>query len=130
MIKDAEQFKAADKDFQARHEAKSDLEAYIHSVESTISGPELSLKIKRGAKSAVEAELAKALEKLEIEDTRYVVFAEFLSPQLVVDHPLCLLLFYLRLALMSSDELTFTSSELCRRPWPLPLPPDNCDDVF
>lgn len=100
MIKDAEQFKAADKDFQAKHEAKvrfhrsprlpfqvarvpvltfvsflflsfpqSDLEAYIHQVESTITGPELSLKIKRGAKAAVEAELAKALEKLEIEES-------------------------------------------------------------
>lgn len=30
MIKDAEQFKNADKDFSARHEAKSDLEAYLH----------------------------------------------------------------------------------------------------
>jgi len=48
---------------------QSDLEAYIHQVESTITGPELSLKIKRGAKAAVEAELAKALEKLEIEES-------------------------------------------------------------
>ena len=31
--------------------------------------PELSLKIKRRAKAAVEAELAKALEKLEIEES-------------------------------------------------------------
>lgn len=69
MIKDAEQFKQADKDFSARHEAKSDLEAYIHQVEGTISSPEIGMKLKRGAKSQVEAELAKAMEKLEIEDS-------------------------------------------------------------
>jgi len=69
MVKDAEQFKQADKDFSARHEAKSDLEAYIHQVENTITSPEIGMKLKRGAKSQVEAELARALEKLEIEDS-------------------------------------------------------------
>ncbi|EFI28449.1 heat shock protein [Coprinopsis cinerea okayama7 len=69
MIKDAEQFKNADKEFSARHEAKSDLEAYIHQVESTITSPEIGMKLKRGAKGQVEAELARALEKLEIEDS-------------------------------------------------------------
>ncbi|AFR92468.1 hsp75-like protein [Cryptococcus neoformans] len=68
MIKDAEQFKNADKDFSARHEAKSDLEAYLHTCEQSISAPELSMKIKRGARAAVESEIAKALEKLEQED--------------------------------------------------------------
>ncbi|KDN34170.1 hypothetical protein RSAG8_12735, partial [Rhizoctonia solani AG-8 WAC10335] len=67
MIKDAEQFKQADKDFSARHEAKADLEAYIHQVENTITSPEVSAKLKRGAKGQVEAELAKAMEKLELE---------------------------------------------------------------
>ncbi|KAG8930235.1 Heat shock protein sks2 [Tulasnella sp. 419] len=69
MIKDAEQFKQADKDFSSRHEAKADLEAYIHQVESTITSPEIGMKLKRGAKSQVEQELAKALEKLELEDS-------------------------------------------------------------
>lgn len=69
MIKDAEQFKAADKEFSARHEAKSDLEAYVHQVESSITSPEIGMKLKRGAKAQVEAELARALEKLEIEDS-------------------------------------------------------------
>jgi heat shock 70kDa protein 1/2/6/8 len=69
MIKDAEQFKQADKDFTARHEAKADLEAYIHQVESTITSPEFGMKMKRGAKSSVESELAKAMEKLELEDS-------------------------------------------------------------
>ena len=69
MIKDAEQFKQADKDFSARHEAKSDLEAYIHQVEGTITSPEIGMKLKRGAKGQVEAELARALEKLEIEES-------------------------------------------------------------
>jgi heat shock 70kDa protein 1/2/6/8 len=69
MIKDAEQFKQADKEFSARHDAKADLEAYVHQVEGTISSPEIGMKLKRGAKAQVEAELARALEKLEIEDS-------------------------------------------------------------
>jgi len=69
MIKDAEQFKMADKEFSARHEAKSDLEAYIHQVEGTITSPEIGMKLKRGAKGQVEAELARALEKLEMEES-------------------------------------------------------------
>ncbi|ELU44619.1 heat shock 70 kDa protein [Rhizoctonia solani AG-1 IA] len=69
MIKDAEQFKQADKDFSARHEAKADLEAYIQQVESTITSPEMSSKMKRGAKGQIEAELAKAMEKLELENS-------------------------------------------------------------
>ncbi|TXT08983.1 hypothetical protein VHUM_02457 [Vanrija humicola] len=68
MIKDAEQFKAADRDYTARHEAKSDLESYLHTVEQQISSPELASKIKRGAKAAIESEIAKALELLEQED--------------------------------------------------------------
>jgi len=68
MIKDAEQFKNADKDYSAKHEAKSDLESYLHTCEQTISAPEMGAKIKRGARGAVEAEIAKALEKLEQED--------------------------------------------------------------
>lgn len=36
--------------------------------EQSISAPELSAKIKRGARAAVEAEIAKALEKLEQEE--------------------------------------------------------------
>jgi C4-type Zn-finger protein len=42
---------------------------YISTVESTISSPELGSKIKRQQKSSVEGELAKALERLEIEDS-------------------------------------------------------------
>lgn len=69
MIKDAESFKQADKEFSAKHEAKQELESYISQVEGTITSPEVGMKIKRNNKAAVEAELAKALEKLEIEDS-------------------------------------------------------------
>lgn len=69
MIKDAEQFKLADKEFTARHEAKSELEAYVHQIENSITSPEIGMKLKRGAKSQVESELARALERLEIEDS-------------------------------------------------------------
>jgi heat shock protein 1/8 len=65
MIRDAETFKQADKDFTAKHEAKQTMEALISQVESTLS--EMSSKLKRGPKISVEAELAKALECLEIE---------------------------------------------------------------
>ena len=40
----------------------------IASGEQSISAPELAAKIKRGARGAVESEIAKALEKLEQED--------------------------------------------------------------
>ncbi|KAG8906247.1 Heat shock protein sks2 [Tulasnella sp. 403] len=69
MIRDAEQYKQADKEYTARHDAKQDLEAYIHQVESTITSPEFSVKLKKTARSQVEAELAKALEKLETEES-------------------------------------------------------------
>ncbi|KAL4400435.1 Heat shock protein Ssb1 [Malassezia pachydermatis] len=66
MIKDSETFKNADKEFQAKHDSRNDLEAYVHSVESTISNP--AANFKRAAKIQVEQELAKALELLELED--------------------------------------------------------------
>ncbi|KAG2083835.1 Hsp70 protein-domain-containing protein [Suillus cothurnatus] len=69
MIKDAEQYKQVDKEFSSRHKAKSNLEAYIHQVEGTITSPEIGMTLKRGAKSQVETELARALEKLEIESS-------------------------------------------------------------
>jgi L1 cell adhesion molecule like protein len=59
--------KAADRDFAARHEAKSELESYIHVVEQQITSPELASKLKRGAKGAIESELGKAMEVLEEE---------------------------------------------------------------
>ncbi|WAQ84999.1 hypothetical protein PtA15_5A572 [Puccinia triticina] len=40
MIKDAESFKQADKEFSAKHEAKQELESYISQVEATITSPE------------------------------------------------------------------------------------------
>ncbi|PWN94919.1 putative SSB2-heat shock protein of HSP70 family, cytosolic [Tilletiopsis washingtonensis] len=66
MIKDSESFKQSDKEFAARHDAKNELEAYVHSVEGTISSPAATFK--RAQKVAVEQELAKALELLELED--------------------------------------------------------------
>ncbi|PWN25740.1 putative SSB2-heat shock protein of HSP70 family, cytosolic [Jaminaea rosea] len=65
MIKDSEQFKNSDKEFQARHDARNDLEAYVSSVESTISNP--AATIKRAGKMEVEQQLAKALEVLELD---------------------------------------------------------------
>ncbi|KAM0793315.1 Heat shock protein sks2 [Microbotryomycetes sp. NB124-2] len=69
MIKDAEQFKQADKDFTAKHEAKQELESYVATVESTINSPQLANKIKKQQRSALESELAKALERLELQES-------------------------------------------------------------
>lgn len=69
MIKDAEQFKQADKDFQARHDAKSSLEAYVHQVEGTLTSPEISMKMKHNLKEQIRGQLTSALEKLELEDS-------------------------------------------------------------
>ncbi|KDN45617.1 putative SSB2-heat shock protein of HSP70 family, cytosolic [Tilletiaria anomala UBC 951] len=68
MIKDSENFKASDKEFQARHDAKNDLEAYVHQVEGTVSSPNANFK--RAQKIQVEQELAKALEVLELDDAK------------------------------------------------------------
>lgn len=43
MIKDAETFKQADKDFTNKHEAKQELESYISTVESTSASLSLPL---------------------------------------------------------------------------------------
>ncbi|BGP28863.1 Heat shock protein ssb1 [Rhodotorula toruloides] len=48
--------------------ANISLESYVASVEATLQSPEAS-KIKRHNRSALEAELSKALERLEIEDS-------------------------------------------------------------
>jgi heat shock protein 1/8 len=85
MIANAEKFKQADKDFSEKHSAKQELETYVSTVEATLSSPDFSSKAKRGQKvgvsarsaifaddalqSAVESQLAAALEKLEVEDS-------------------------------------------------------------
>ncbi|KAK4050518.1 Heat shock protein ssb1 [Microbotryomycetes sp. JL221] len=69
MVKSAEEFKQADKDFSARHEAKQELESYVATVESTINSPQLANKIKKQQRSAIEQELAKALERLELQES-------------------------------------------------------------
>lgn len=68
MIAAAEKFKQHDREFSEKHQAKQELEAYVATVEQTISSPDAGARMKRGAKSAVESQLASALEKLEIED--------------------------------------------------------------
>merc|ERR1711974_226114 len=61
-----EQLKNADREFQAKHDSRNDLEAYVHSIEGTLSGP--TGNFKRAQKIQVEQELAKALELLESQD--------------------------------------------------------------
>ena len=65
MIKDAEQFKQADKDFSAHFDAKSQLETYIRSVQQMISDPDV--KFNRGGNHKIQTELANALATLELD---------------------------------------------------------------
>ncbi|ODV62547.1 Hsp70 family ATPase SSB2 [Ascoidea rubescens DSM 1968] len=69
MINDAEKFKSSDETFAKRHEAKQRLESYVASIETTITDPVLSSKMKRGAKNRVESALSDALAALELEDS-------------------------------------------------------------
>ncbi|KAM9893594.1 hypothetical protein OXX79_009248, partial [Metschnikowia pulcherrima] len=43
--------------------------AYVASVESTVTDPVLSAKLKKSAKDKIEAALSDALQTLEIEDS-------------------------------------------------------------
>ncbi|AGO10282.1 AaceriABL174Cp [[Ashbya] aceris (nom. inval.)] len=69
MVNQAEEFKAADEAFAKRHEARQRLESYVSSIEQTVSDPVLSAKMKKGAKSKVEAALADAFSALQIEES-------------------------------------------------------------
>ncbi|SCW03965.1 LAFE_0H02938g1_1 [Lachancea fermentati] len=69
MVNQAEEFKAADEAFAKKHEARQRLESYVASIEQTVTDPVLSSKMKRGAKSKIEAALSDAMAALEIEDS-------------------------------------------------------------
>ncbi|KAK9447272.1 heat shock protein 70 family [Limtongia smithiae] len=68
MINDAEKFKTQDEAFSKKFEQRQQLESYISSVESTITDPAISLKLKRGSKDRIENALSDAMAALEIED--------------------------------------------------------------
>ncbi|KAK9359860.1 heat shock protein 70 family [Lipomyces starkeyi] len=68
MISEAEKFKSQDEAFSKKFEQKQQLESYISSVESTVTDPAISLKLKRGAKDRIENALSDAMAALEIED--------------------------------------------------------------
>lgn len=67
MIANAEKFKAADKEFQERLEAKQQLEADIANVESNLSEPNVGMKLGKRDRENVEKALAEAMEALELE---------------------------------------------------------------
>ena len=68
MVNQAEEFKAADEAFAKRHEARQRLESYVASIEQNVTDPVLSSKMKRGAKSKIEAALSEAMATLSIEE--------------------------------------------------------------
>lgn len=109
MIAAAEKFKQHDREFSEKHQAKQELEAYVATVEQTISSPDAGARMKRGAKSAVESQLASALEKLEVEDAtadEYVALASLASAFRLTN------LFF---QFTGSSVCTSVSAVLCRR---------------
>ena len=68
MVNQAEEFKAADEAFAKRHEARQRLESYVASIEQNVTDPVLSSKMKRGAKSKIEAALSDAMATLSLEE--------------------------------------------------------------
>ncbi|CCK70772.1 Hsp70 family ATPase SSB2 KNAG_0F01040 [Huiozyma naganishii CBS 8797] len=68
MVNQAEEFKAADEAFAKKHEARQRLESYVSSIEQNVTDPVLSAKMKRGAKSKIEAALSDAMAALSVED--------------------------------------------------------------
>lgn len=68
MVADAEKFKAQDEAFSARHEAKQQLESYVSSIESTISDPGVTAKLKTSSKNRIESALSDAMAALEIKE--------------------------------------------------------------
>ena len=68
MVNQAEEFKAADEAFAKRHEARQKLEAYVASIEQNVTDPVLSSKLKRNAKTKIEAALTEAMAALSVED--------------------------------------------------------------
>ncbi|VEU22568.1 DEKNAAC103593 [Brettanomyces naardenensis] len=69
MIGDADKFKKADEEFAKKHEAHQRLESYVSSVESTVTDPVLSAKMKKSQKGRIETALSDALASLELEDS-------------------------------------------------------------
>ncbi|OZJ06291.1 Heat shock 70 kDa protein 2 [Bifiguratus adelaidae] len=66
MIKDAEQFADVDKKKEETVQARQELENYVYQIESTMNEPNISMKMKRGDKNAIEEALAEAMEFLDI----------------------------------------------------------------
>ena len=68
MIADAEKYKSSDDAFAKKHDQKQKLETYVSSVESTVTDPVLSAKLKKSAKDKIEGALSDAMSTLELED--------------------------------------------------------------
>lgn len=68
MIADAEKYKSSDDAFAKKHDQRQKLETYVSSVESTVTDPVLSAKLKKSAKDKIEGALSDAMSTLEVED--------------------------------------------------------------
>ncbi|KAI7882512.1 heat shock 70 kDa protein 2 [Lichtheimia hyalospora FSU 10163] len=66
MVEDAAKNAESDKQREAVVQAKQDLESYVYQVENNISDPNVSMKLRRGDREAIETALAEAMEFMDI----------------------------------------------------------------
>ncbi|CDS13262.1 Putative Heat shock 70 kDa protein 2 [Lichtheimia ramosa] len=66
MVEDAAKNAESDKKREAVVQAKQDLESYVYQVENNISDPNVSMKLRRGDREAIETALAEAMEFMDI----------------------------------------------------------------
>ncbi|KAF9945825.1 hypothetical protein BGZ65_010322, partial [Modicella reniformis] len=68
MVAEAERFKDEDRKNEEIIQSKQDLESYVHQIQGTLNEPNVSMKLKRADKKAVEDALEEAMNALQIED--------------------------------------------------------------
>jgi L1 cell adhesion molecule like protein len=69
MVQDAEKFRDEDRKQEERVAAKQELEAYVYQIENTLSDMNVSMKLKRTEREAVDESLAEAMQWMDIHGT-------------------------------------------------------------
>ncbi|KAK3824348.1 MAG: heat shock 70 kDa protein 2 [Linnemannia elongata] len=68
MVSEAEKFKDEDRKNEEIVQSKQELESYVYQIQGTLNEPNVSMKLKRGDKKAVEEALEEAMAALQIEE--------------------------------------------------------------
>jgi L1 cell adhesion molecule like protein len=68
MVNEAEKFKDEDRKNEEIVQSKQELESYVYQIQGTLNEPNVSMKLKRNDKKAVEDALEEAMAALQIEE--------------------------------------------------------------